>query len=281
MAEETALARIFLESHPAEAAGVLEGLPPGEVAELAEELPAAVLAPAVGAMTPVPGARCLREIGEERAAELLQVLPARRAAALIRGLPWHRQRSLVARIRPGRRTTLATLLHQPGDTVGAWVDPEVLTVREDVAVGQALHRVQESDHKGPCGIYVVDGDSRLLGVARLPKLMQAGRETPVGRVAERGVPVLASATGLAALPGHPAWKELAELPVVDSQGRLMGAVTAATLSLAIQDRSETAQGPRGSVLGAVSLSFFQTLGVLVQILVSGSDHGGRGRTNGR
>jgi len=275
------LAQAFLEAHPAEAAGVLEGLPPGDVAELSRTVPPEAMAPALGAMAPALGGRCLQELAEEDAADLLEILPTRQAAALLRSLPQYRQRLLLGRIKTGRRTALASLLHQPGDTVGAWTDPDILTAREDAPVGRALQEVQESGHRGACGLYVVDGDFRLVGVVQIPELLQAGRETPVGRLADRSVPALPAATGLAALPGHPAWKHLPELPVADARGRLLGAVTAATLALAVQGPRAAVPEQSGTMLNELGSSFFQALGMLVQTLVGGRGQADRRDADGR
>ena len=82
MQTERSLAEGFIGSHPAEAARVLESLPPAQLVVLFNEIPAPL------------AAACLANLASAKSAEILADTPADRAGRILwrvrPGFDWHR-----------------------------------------------------------------------------------------------------------------------------------------------------------------------------------------------
>lgn len=145
---------------------------------------------------------------------LLNELPAKVSTRLMQGLS------------PAERRLTAVVLGYPEGSVGRRMSPEVVPIRGDSTVEDALARIQARADAAET-IYtlpVVDDHRRVTGVVGLRRLMTAEPGTHVAelsRVAERAYatePVEDAARRCAAA------KRLA-LPVVDSEGLLVGVFT--------------------------------------------------------
>ena len=69
------------------------------------------------------------------------------------------------------------LLSYPTNTVGAWVEPRVLTLADDCTVGEARDRIARGEHIAQARIYVLDRARRLRGAVRGLTLLQvSGRK---------------------------------------------------------------------------------------------------------
>ena len=64
------------------------------------------------------------------------------------------------------------LLSYPTNTVGAWVEPRVLTLADDCTVGEARDRIARSEQVTQARIYVLDRARRLRGAVRGLTLLQ-------------------------------------------------------------------------------------------------------------
>jgi Mg/Co/Ni transporter MgtE len=218
------LARLFAQEHPQETAHVLEGLDLAEVRAFLEPMPAPAVAEVLGSMEGFMAARCLEEMEAELAGAALEHMPLERAAWLLRRLDGEQCTALVASLPAAIRQPLEQLLRYPEGTAGALMNPRVFTLPADIAVQEALRRVQAHSSEAMYYLYVVGPEQELVGVVTMRELMVA---EPGSRLEEimRTHPLRLSADmSLAAVLVHPGWLEFHALPVVDEQGRLVGAL---------------------------------------------------------
>jgi Mg/Co/Ni transporter MgtE len=278
MAEGELLSRAFAEAHPEEAARVLEGLSAADMADFVGQQPAAVAAPVLAALLPLPAAGLLDSLPDEQAAGLLADLGPERAAAILRCLQAPRREALLGRLRPGRRAALALLLAYPGDTVGAWADPRALAVRRDSTVGWARRAVADSGAPANCDLYVVDGDRRLAGAVAVGKLLRSDPASALDRVMDRQPPALPAAAGVGEARGAPEWSGRGALPVVDARGRLLGAVSAETLERAVGAVGQRDLRPTSGALTVLIGTYLQAASGLLRgywglLAPAGRQHG--------
>ncbi|MGH7581111.1 MAG: CBS domain-containing protein, partial [Gemmatimonadales bacterium] len=140
------------------------------------------------------------------------------------------------RLEPGRRDAVLTrlpaaveaplrrLLAYGPYTAGALADPLVLALPEDLTVTEAQNRLRGRRGHLFYYLYVVGRDQRLAGVLDLAELMAARPKDTLAAAMRRDPIRLETDTAFANLAAHPAWQELDALPVVDSEGRLVGAI---------------------------------------------------------
>lgn len=215
-------AQHFAETHPDDAARLLEQSVSAESAEFLAELPPNVTAGIMNQMSLAAGAENLSLLENEHAAAVVTELAVVSAASLLRKLDPARRTELLAALPEGRRVQLERLLEHPEGTVGAGTDPEVLAIPSDLTneAAQRLlrHRKGTFHHQ----LYVVDRAGRLKGYVHMRDLMSAVPKDPVSSVMLPATIQFQAGTKIASTVSHPAWHDMDAVPVVDRSGVLVG-----------------------------------------------------------
>lgn len=222
------LSNAFLEAHPEDAARVLERLPPKEQAKLLANAPAGA-GKVMARMAPPTAATCLALMNAERALHIVRELSLDFRLALLRCMPDHDRERLLQALGAEEGEPLRTLLHYPDNSAGALMDPYLLTVPDDITAGEALRRMRSSHRPVLYYLYVLDREHRLVGVTTLRELMRARPSYALSSVMRREVVHLPAAIRSDDIVKNPHWHEFHALPVVDEQGRFLGAIRHETL----------------------------------------------------
>ena len=258
MTAEESLAIAFLELHPARAAKSLEQMPVAGAAEVLRHVPVAIAAPV------------LREMAAPNASEYLGALPARAGAAIVaefaiddaavvvRAMQADQRDSLLAALSADQREPIVGMLRYPDGTAGAVMDPAVFQLPDDVIVADARLRLLRARRELLYYLYVVDRGNHLVGVLDIPELMLAGARDPVSATMHREVDRLAVGMPVSLVREHPGWQRYHAMPVVDGDGRLLGAIRYQTLRRLERDASD--RGPDPALLTAGALAEIFHLG---------------------
>lgn len=139
------------------------------------------------------------------------------------------------------REQLRAAMSYPQDAVGALMDFDVVSVRENIAieaVTRYLRRFDALPHHTD-QLFVVDADERLRGALPLSKLIVSELAYNVGRVMQSDVVTLQP--GDKAQDAAKAFEryDLISAPVVDDQGKLLGRVTVDKVVDFIRSKSES------------------------------------------
>jgi magnesium transporter len=213
----------YIDSHPTEAARVLERQPSQDVAALLNGLRPVIVANVVERMVPTVGAECLTQMNPRAAAAAVEYLDAAAAAAIFRRLEPVPRDAFLKSLGDAAAPVQALLRHA-ADTVGSVMDPRALALPDDVTVGEAIARVRRSARHMLYYLYVVDRDRNLVGVLDVSELMQARPSVPLASIAHAPVASLSASSGLPVMLAHPGWTDFHALPVVDEAGLYLGAV---------------------------------------------------------
>lgn len=158
------------------------------------------------------------ELAPDDLVRLLDELPATVAQRLLEALPRE------------KREWASRLMGYADDTVGRLVSPAAVTVRRGTTAGEALKVVRSQAaawHESITTVYVIDEERKFLGSVPLSAVVAAEPETPAGQLADGRV----TATLRTRQDQEEAARLLKrldalELPVLDSEGRLVGVLTA-------------------------------------------------------
>jgi len=197
-----ALLPLLERTHPAVAAGVLERLAPGL------------------------GAQCLTELAPERRETLTGALPTNARVRLLQALGPESRAELLASLPEDLSVPLERLMNRVQGTAGELVDPDAVTLQDDLTVRQALRRVQ-----GPGGgvrfhVYVADRGQRLVGMVTLSELIRARNAELLREVMHRAPPCFTLDTPRYDVVESPLWEEYTSVAVVDAGHLLLGVVGA-------------------------------------------------------
>lgn len=256
----------FLNAHPDRAARVLERLAGADAAELFVRIPARSGGPVLAAMLPPSAARVLAALQDTTAQALLTACGAQAAVAILR----HVGEPLRTRLIEGLPTIIALasrlLLGALEDSIGGWIDPDIVVVPTDGTVGDALIRVRRGAETEATQLYVVDPSQRLVGVVELAALLRAAETTAIATLMRVPPAVLGAAMPLASAVADPGWDDAAVLPVVERGDRLLGVLRRSALRRALaqtRGRGDIEVGD-ASVLGVLARGYWDAVSGLAE-----------------
>ncbi|HEX2193800.1 MAG TPA: magnesium transporter [Candidatus Limnocylindria bacterium] len=179
-------------------------------------------------------------------ARLTEEMPAKVAKRLLEGLS------------PHERRMTATLLGYPEDSAGRIMSPEVANLRAGMTVGEALERLRRIGRTAETiyALPVTDDERRLVGALGLRDLVLAPPDSRVSELMDTDVysaPITADQEEVARLIRD---ADLLALPIVDTEGRLVGVVTVddAMEILEEEDTEDVARAGGAEPLGRPYLS---------------------------
>ena len=138
------------------------------------------------------------------------------------------------------RAELQAALSYPEGTVGALMDFEVVSIRDDVNCEVALRylrRFDELPHQTDA-VYVVDRDERLKGALPLNRLLVTDPEVELAGLYDREVTSFAPEDDADEAAQAFDRYDLVCAPVIDAQGRVIGRLTVDTVLEYVRERQE-------------------------------------------
>ncbi|HEX9565764.1 MAG TPA: CBS domain-containing protein [Gemmatimonadaceae bacterium] len=224
MTVDEQVAAAFLADHPDEAARVLERANPVDAAAVLASLSPAYAAGVYRIMAPSPAAACAETLPDDVLVAIVDALSLDDAGVAMRGIRASRHEHILSRLGRERRDRLRTVLAWDEHTAGALADPLALALAEDMTVAEAQRQLRAIHQHLLFYLYVVRRDGTLVGVLDIPELMAARPKEALAAVMQQNPVRLDAHADLATVAVHPAWRDLDALPVVDSSGRLVGAI---------------------------------------------------------
>lgn len=224
---ESALATYLQLLHPADIAELFDHVDEENWPQITRRLSASRLAEVLANLDEEQ----LETIGEklklERLIEAVEQLETDDAADILADLPEEKSQAILKGLPSQDRAEIQSLLAYPEDTAGGIMQREVCKVREDQTVREAVEAVRKARQEvtDVLEVYVVDGDGVLSGVVDLEDLVLSDEQTPISRIvhpmASRVTPYV-DQEEVARIFGK---YDIATLPVVDVDGRLLGRIT--------------------------------------------------------
>ena len=209
------IAEIFTDLSPDDEAVLLRILPHDLAAEVFEYL------------SVEDQEQLLHALGNEQVAQILNDISPDDRTALLEELPAAATQKLLNLLSPGERKIASELLGYPKGSIGRRMTPEYVAIKQSWTASEVLLELRK--HKDQRDVisqlYVVDDKSRLIDMVRLRNLVVAEERTPVVELLENQFLALKATddqeTAVASFKKY----DMTMLPVVNSQGVLVGVVT--------------------------------------------------------
>jgi magnesium transporter len=227
------LVAAYLSLHPEAAARLLESMPAEQANAVLNAVDTATAAPVVGHMLPTCAAQCIEQQPPADAALLLERLGSRESVAVLRHLPAELRENVLSSLGPQWLMAFKLLLSYPTNTVGAWIEPRVLTLPDDCTAGEARDRVARSSSQAQARIYVLDRACHLRGAVRGVALLQVSSRKKVITLLEPAEALWAREP-LATAQEHGVWERHTEAPVVNRDEEFIGVISYADLRKAFR-----------------------------------------------
>ncbi|MEO8467588.1 MAG: CBS domain-containing protein [Gammaproteobacteria bacterium] len=218
----------YLRLHPEGAARLLESLPVEQTNAVLAAVDIETAAPVLSHMLPTHAARCVELQQPHDSALLLEKLGSQESVAVLRHLPNDLREAVLGCMGPQWLMAFKLLLSYPTNTVGAWVEPRVLTLPDDCNAGEARERIARSDQMNQARIYVLDRSRRLRGAIRGLTLLQVPHRKTLASILEPAEALWARDL-LVTAQEHRAWERYTEAPVVNRDEEFIGVISYADL----------------------------------------------------
>jgi magnesium transporter len=224
--EEAALDIFLRLVRPEDIADWLDHLEPEERRMLLDALAPTIAGAVLDDTTTPIRAELVGDMGTERIASIAEALPADEAADLIGRMDAAVTERVLDHMTDEDERVLRKLLAYPEDTAGGIMNPLVVAIKPDATVDDAIAHLRSApEDTVTAALYVIDKDKHLLGYVRLRHLVTARPSSTLGDI---------MSTDVISVPVDADQEEVAErvekydfiaIPVVDSDNRLLGAVT--------------------------------------------------------
>jgi Mg/Co/Ni transporter MgtE len=222
----------FEKLNAADLAGVLHELSAKRRVEVAAALDDERLADVLEELPEEDQVEILEHLDSERAADVLEEMSADDAADLIADLAPETARQLLELMEPEEAKDVRRLMSYEEETAGGMMTPEPVILSPDATVAEALAHVRNEDLTPSLAalVYVVrppleTPTGRLVGVAHIQRLLREPPSSLVAGALDTGISYLRPEATLEDVAAHLATYNLVAAPVVDDEGRLLGAVT--------------------------------------------------------
>src|SRR6476619_8203376 len=221
------LRELFSEWPPAEVAEVIVDMPEDDRVIIFRVLPASLAADVFEYLDVDSQQSLLRCMAHEQVAAILNEMSPDDRTALLEEMPSAAARQLIRLLTPEERHVATALLGYPEDSVGRLMTPDFSAAREDWTVQHVLDYVREygRDRETLNIIYVVDDRGKLIDDVRMREFLLRPLTAKVSDIRDRNFAALNATDSQQDALNFFRKYDRAALPVVDSNGVLVGIVT--------------------------------------------------------
>jgi magnesium transporter len=212
---------------PADVADTLSLLEPEEAALAFRLLPRDHAGDAFAELEPDRQEQLIEELGAG-AQPIVEAMDPDDRAELIDELPPKVARRLLAALKPADRRETQAILGYPAESVGRLMTPDYVRVKPDWTLGRVLQQIRQfgSDAETLSNVYVTDSAGRLIDDIRIRKVLLSDPDDTVESIMDERFEALSAFEDREEAVRQMARYDRFALPVVDSQGVLVGIVTA-------------------------------------------------------
>jgi magnesium transporter len=236
----TELKTILDRLHPADIAYILEALPRDDRLIVWDSVKAERDGEILLEVSDAVRETLIASMDREELVDAVETLEADEIAALADDLP----ADVVEEVRQGltseERAQLRAAMSYPEDSVGARMDFEMVSIRDDVTLEVVLRYLRRfdalPDHTDQ--VFVVDRDDMLKGALPLDRLLINEPDTKVAEVMKTDILTLAPLDDVSEAAQAFERYDLVSAPVVDANGRLIGRLTVDEVVDVIREESE-------------------------------------------
>ncbi len=236
--QQAMVLNLIADMYPADIAVMLHHLPRDDARALFGWLPAEV------------ASDVLPELDDDFRAAILDVYPADHIRVLLDDMDSDDAADVLADLPPEVAETVLSgledasevqeLLEYAEDTAGGIMGTDFVAVPDSLTVGEATEEVRSNAERiEPIfGVYVVDAEGRLVGIATLKRLLLSRASEPVSSIIEPDVLSVTPDIDQEEVARLMERYDLVSLPVVEQGGRLVGRITIDDVVDVIREEAE-------------------------------------------
>ena len=227
--KEEELIRLLSRAHPEDLPLLIEEIEIKARVRLLESLKPKSIGITLRESEPAARTELLKRLNQETLARALDSLPPDEGADIIGELDHREADELLSLIERERSQEIRGLLRFPEDTAGGRMTPEVVSIKEEATVQEAIDELRKLGpeiEEAIFSLYVIDRNGQLIGLVPLQRLITAAPDVLIKDVLSRNINYVYIDTDQEELARVVKEHNLSAIPVVDKKERLVGRVTA-------------------------------------------------------
>ena len=218
------LAEDYLRQYPDEAVKYLEGENPKTIGKILDAMEPKRAGSFINRLTPTARIQILRGVSGPHCAEIFESVDPVKMVVALSQLKKAEVTRILESVSERHRRELVELMNYPPDSAWHYMDGDILTFQPSETAGEALQRLRASGTRNTSRFYLVNADGILSGVVRIRDIALATPDQTLGELAQRApaeVTPIENAEEVMRLFDE---SKTSSIPVVTSEGRLLGAI---------------------------------------------------------
>ena len=229
----------FFEHDLENAVHILESMTEEEAVQVLKSLPMILAVRVVRVLQISYAAHLLMEADDTFLGELASHLDPSFATAILMRLPLDARERMSKHISEKLKGQIRELLEYPEDSIGRSMTTDFITLRENILAEEAIDKIRLLAKKRfPSSyVYVVDNESRLIGVLNMRDLMLAAPDKKLEEISRKDIFALHCFTDQQEAANELAKRKFFAAPVVDSDNHVLGIIKAERMIHGVQDEA--------------------------------------------
>jgi len=215
------------ELHPADIAEIISQVSHKEGASFFKDLDVETAAEALSELEPDVQAAIITGMDTDKAADIIEEMPPDEAADVLSDLPVDKAKEILENIEKEEAEDIQELLSHEEDTAGGLMTNDFITYPPEISVKDAIEKFRKDaeDVETVYYLYITDPDEKLLGVVSLRELLLAPLDAKLSDILETKLKTVTPDTDEIEVAEIVAKYDLVAIPVVDTEGFMLGIVT--------------------------------------------------------
>ena len=215
------------ELHPADIAEIISQVSHKEGASFFKGLDVETAAEALSELEPDVQAAIITGMDTDKAADIIEEMPPDEAADVLSDLPVDKAKEILESIEKEEAEDIQELLSHEEDTAGGLMTNDFITYPPEISVKDAIEKFRKDaeDVETVYYLYITDPDEKLLGVVSLRELLLAPLDAKLSDILETKLKTVTPDTDEIEVAEIVAKYNLVAIPVVDTEGFMLGIVT--------------------------------------------------------
>ncbi|MEX2146737.1 MAG: magnesium transporter [Candidatus Rokuibacteriota bacterium] len=168
----------------------------------------------------------VRSLDEHEVSRILDRMPSDHVVEVVEELPKEQADKILDLMEEQKSEEVQELLEYAENTAGRLMSPDVIAVREEATVAQAIEHIRKATSgEGAFYLYVLDDHDHLIGLVPLHRLIAADPATPIRAIRSDDVQTVTADTDQEEVARLVRRYNVVEIPVVDDNHRLLGTIS--------------------------------------------------------
>lgn len=215
------------ELHPADIAEIISQVSHKEGASFFKGLDVETAAEALSELEPEVQAAIITDMETDKAADIIEEMPPDEAADVLSDLPADKAKKILESIEKEEAEDIQELLSHEEDTAGGLMTNDFIAYPPEISVKEAIEKFRKDaeDVETVYYLYITDPDEKLLGVVSLRELLLAPPDAKLSEILESKLKTVTPDTDEIEVAEIVSKYNLVAIPVVDTEGFMLGIVT--------------------------------------------------------